>query len=265
MSNPGLLCNSSSSPMESVALLPLNWRTLGTVMLGFITRRMQLPTVTDNASSPQPCCLAPPQTYGQANSGYLIEKLYQAWRDASDAHLRRQQLDALTRVFTPLIRATIRQYQDNYLTMADLQQEAFLGLHAALQTYDPRRGVALAGFVRWRIVGAVLDARRKWRHQSCDYPREFLTAREVENEMFRSPAHTAADTVEFEDLFTVLTRGLSTREKLILRLYILEEKTCRQIGKLIGLHHARVGQIYRNVIARLGDNPRARQLLAAGP
>ncbi|MGC8625551.1 MAG: sigma-70 family RNA polymerase sigma factor, partial [Phycisphaerae bacterium] len=238
--------SSPPASMQSVALLPMNWRTLGAAMLEFITRRAQLPTVAENLRRRQlvhfvPARFTTPIDDTKANNGEHIENLYQAWCNAANSTDRRTQLGELTRAFTPLIRAAIRQYHVVHLAdAADLEQEAFLGLHAALQTYDPRRGVALAGFVRWRIVGAVLDARRKWLRQGRGYPSECLTHSHTANAAMCPPTQTDTDAVEFEDLFTVLTRGLSSREKLILRLSILEEKTCRQIGQLIGLHHARV-------------------------
>ena len=135
-----------------------------------------------------------------------------------------------------------------------------MGLHEALQNYDPQRGVTLAGFVRWRIVGAVLDARRKWLRQCRPWRADFSTAADS---MLQADVGAETPDLEFEDTFSAMTRGLSAREILILRLMILEGKTCRHIGECIGLHHARVGQIYRGTLESLRANPRAQQLLAA--
>lgn len=256
------------TPLDAVAVLPVAWRNLGAAMLGWIGRRAELPVVPDVLWPPraQRVRFGPPRLPAPADQSRWdhVNNLYQAWHHAGNMAVRRQHLAELTQAFTPLIRATVRQYALGHLAgRADLEQEAFLGLHDALQNYDPRRGAALAGFVRWRIVGAVLDARRKWIRQSRGYqpPYPQNHAPPVTPQLLTCDT-APGENLEFEDLLATLSRGLSVREQLILRLKILEGKTCRQIGPLIGLHHARVQQVYRAAIDALRANPRAQRLLA---
>ena len=268
MHNTGLTL--SSFPMESqaVALLPVPWRNLGSTMLGWIQQRGQLPAIMENNRRPRLVRFSMPRTVGSSRhtTADELDAMYQAWRNALNTQTRRQALGNLTQAFAPLIRATIRHCQiPHSADRADLEQEAFMGLHDALQSYDPRRAVTLAGFVRWRIVGAVLDARRKWMRQSrCSRVADPVRVR-AENSAAQPESVSETPGVDFEDLFSMLTRGLSAREIFILRRVILEEQTCRQIGQYMGLHHGRVGQIYRGAIAQLRDNPRAQQLLGADP
>ena len=268
LSGSVLLSPVSPTPLDAVAVLPAAWRNLGVAMLGWIGRRAELPVVPDVLSLRRPRRLrfGPPKLPASAEQSRWehVNNLYQAWHHADNRAVRRHHLADLTQAFTPLIRATVKQYAVGHLAgSADLEQEAFLGLHDALQNYDPQRGAALAGFVRWRIVGAVLDARRKWIRQGRGYqpPYPKHNTPPVAPRILSSDA-PPGETLEFEDLLATLSRGLSPRERLILRLKILEGKTCRQIGPLIGLHHARVQQVYRAAIDALRANPRARRLLA---
>ena len=265
MHNTGLTARSFPMPTQAVALLPAPWQTLGSTMLGWIQQRGQLPAIMEKLPRHSLVHFRTPRATAssQHTTTDQLEAMYQAWRNAQNMPTRRRALGDLTQAFMPLIRATIRHCQISQLAdHADLEQEAFVGLHDALQTYDPRRSVTLAGFVRWRIVGAVLDARRKWTRQSRPNRLGDLLHGGSENPVMQIESISQPPSVEFEDMFTVLTRGLSAREIFILRRVVLEDQTCRQIGQLMGLHHGRVAQIYRSALAHLRDNPRAQQLLA---
>ena len=267
MHNTSLTVRCFPRPAQAVALLPGPWQNLGSTLLGWIQQRGQLPVIMEKL--PRHSLVrfrtARVTVSPQHTTTDQLNAMYQAWRNAQNMQTRRQALGNLTHAFMPLIRATIRHCQISQLgDRSDLEQEAFVGLHDALQSYDPRRAVTLAGFVRWRIVGAVLDARRKWTRQSRHSRVGDLLDGGSENPAIQMENRSQTPSVEFEDMFTVLTRGLSGREIFVLRRVILEDQTCRQIGQLMGLHHGRVGQIYRGAIAHLRDNPRARQLLGAG-
>ncbi len=258
---------SSSAVNPAVALLPVPWHQLGSAMLGWIHQRAKLPGIVEPARRAGLSCFSPRRVACQAfpHPKLDLDALYQAWRNAPSPEHRRRELGELARAFAPLLHSAVRQYQASHLMdRADLRQEAFLGLHEALQSYDPQRGVTLAGFVRWRIIGAVLDARRKSMRQARPYRADVSIPAAAQNAVVEPDAAPEGFTVDFEDLFTAITRGLSAREVLILRWTILEGKTCRQIGERIGLHHARVGQIYRGAVELLRANPRAQRLLTDG-
>ncbi|MGC8541718.1 MAG: sigma-70 family RNA polymerase sigma factor [Phycisphaerae bacterium] len=267
MHDTSLMVRSFPMPAQAVALLPGPWQNLGSTLLGWIQQRGQLPVIMEKLPRHSLVHFRTPRVSAapQHTTTDQLDAMYQAWRNAQNMQTRRQALGNLAQAFMPLIRATIRHCQISQLAdRADLEQEAFMGLHDALQSYDPRRSVTLAGFVRWRIVGAVLDARRKWTRQSRHSRAGDILDGGAANPALQMECVSLTPRVEFEDMFTVLTRGLSAREIFVLRRVILEDQTCRQIGQLMGLHHGRVGQIYRGAIAHLRDNPRARQLLAGG-
>ena len=63
----------------------------------------------------------------------------------------------------------------------------------------------------------------------------------------------------------ITTAGLSTAERLILKLYYFEELTMAQIGRTLDLSESRVSQIHTAILARLRANPAAKATLRFTP
>lgn len=61
------------------------------------------------------------------------------------------------------------------------------------------------------------------------------------------PVHQA----QKRDLKTLLTKGLSKIEKLVVVLYYYEEMTMKEIGQTIGISESRVSQIHTNLLRRM--------------
>ncbi|MCK4959175.1 MAG: sigma-70 family RNA polymerase sigma factor, partial [Planctomycetes bacterium] len=57
--------------------------------------------------------------------------------------------------------------------------------------------------------------------------------------------------VQKRDLKTLLTRGLTRAERLIIVLYYYEEMTMKEIGATLDLSESRVSQMHSSIIARL--------------
>ncbi|HOK96083.1 MAG TPA: FliA/WhiG family RNA polymerase sigma factor [Anaerohalosphaeraceae bacterium] len=57
--------------------------------------------------------------------------------------------------------------------------------------------------------------------------------------------------IQKRDLREFLFKGFSSEERIILKLYYLEEMTMKEIGKTLGISESRVCQIHSSVIARL--------------
>ena len=58
-------------------------------------------------------------------------------------------------------------------------------------------------------------------------------------------------TTNQRDLFEVMTRSLTKKERLIVLMYYHEGLTMREIGEIMELTESRVCQIHSNVVARL--------------
>ena len=149
----------------------------------------------------------------------------------------------------------------------DLQQEGMLGLIAALDRFDPRRGINFAHFARLKIRGAVLDAvRRWWRTASAD-PAPNTHRHAVGRRPSVLPIatdcgqqhHFAA--VEFDDFIGVLTVGLDSRQQAVTRLWLEQQMSISQIAAVLKLHISRVGQIRRGLVARWQADSRLQALL----
>jgi len=65
----------------------------------------------------------------------------------------------------------------------------------------------------------------------------------------RTPDPT--DEIQRRDLKSLITKGLSRAERLILILYYFEEMTMKEIGATLDLSESRVSQMHSSIVARL--------------
>ena len=68
-----------------------------------------------------------------------------------------------------------------------------------------------------------------------------------------------SDAVQGAELKTLLEKGLSVTEKLILTLYYYEELTMKDIGRTLDLSESRVSQLHSSILARLKSHLQHRQ------
>ena len=79
-------------------------------------------------------------------------QLIRRWAEDRDSHAR----DRLVASMLPLVRRIARRHRGNGCTVADLEQEGHLGLLAAIDRFDPDRGVRLATYAAWWVRAFVL-------------------------------------------------------------------------------------------------------------
>jgi RNA polymerase sigma factor FliA len=174
-----------------------------------------------------------------------------------------------------------RRCVESGLDADDLAQEARAAVVASASGYDPEKTVPTTYFAR-RIRGAMLDAIRcasfaprlavqrgeplvkverfsdinasRW----CElHNGSEKTVTRNSGESYRvDPAHhdpePADDAeVEFIAVASRLCRGLSARERAILRWYYCRGLTMKQIGGRLGLSEARVSQIHTQIMAKM--------------
>jgi RNA polymerase sigma factor for flagellar operon FliA len=95
-----------------------------------------------------------------------------------------------------------------------------------------------------RPVG-IVSLNRKWfETDSSKDVREIDVIRDAKQE---SPVQQ----IQRQDLQTLITKGLSRAERLIVILYYYEEMTMKEIGTTLDLSESRVSQMHSSILARL--------------
>jgi len=92
---------------------------------------------------------------------------------------------------------------------------------------------------------SLVSLSRKW--FETDSQKDICEIDVIEDKRGENPL----DEIQRRDLKSVLTRGLSRAEKLILILYYYEEMTMKEIGATLDLSESRVSQMHSSIIARL--------------
>ena len=95
-----------------------------------------------------------------------------------------------------------------------------------------------------RPVGVVSLNRKCFESDSSRDVREIDVIRDVRQE-------NPVQVIQKQDLQTLMTRGLSRAERLILILYYYEEMTMKEIGTTLALSESRVSQMHSSILARL--------------
>jgi RNA polymerase sigma factor for flagellar operon FliA len=95
-----------------------------------------------------------------------------------------------------------------------------------------------------RPVGVVSLNRKCFESDSSRDVREIDVIRDVRQE-------NPVQVIQKQDLQTLMTRGLSRAERLILILYYYEEMTMKEIGTTLDLSESRVSQMHSSILARL--------------
>jgi RNA polymerase sigma factor for flagellar operon FliA len=93
-------------------------------------------------------------------------------------------------------------------------------------------------------VAQISLSRRHFEHNSN---REVCEIDVLEDKRGRNPVNE----LQRRDLKSLITRGLTRAEKLILILYYYEEMTMKEIGATLDLSESRVSQMHSAIISRL--------------
>jgi RNA polymerase sigma factor for flagellar operon FliA len=131
-----------------------------------------------------------------------------------------------------------------------------VGLYEAASRFEASRGRTFAAFAAFRIRGAILDALRGMDTVSrADRARvragDDLGASLLE-QVDRGPG--PAREVERREMRALLERSLDTlsaRERAVLAMYYVEERTLKEIGAALSVTESRVCQIHSRAVATL--------------
>jgi RNA polymerase sigma factor (sigma-70 family) len=144
------------------------------------------------------------------------------------------------------------------------------GLSDAAKTFDPNKGVKFKTFAELRIKGCMLDELRssdilprgyRQRVKSGAIPDikhfHFSVLDEVDSRNkfdVASYRTSELDQVHFQEYTAHLFRSLGKRDRIIARLYFIEDKTCKEISVYFGVSESRINQILKLIRKRISQS-----------
>lgn len=134
------------------------------------------------------------------------------------------QTEALIMQYTPLVESIASRYASSPLESDDLIQEGMIGLLAAINSYDRKKGAAFKTYASVCIDNSIQTALRKFSRQK-DIPQQSIVEYQ-EEEFSQQNASLSAEEIfiakESVSLLTnVLRENLSDFENEVLRLHIV--------------------------------------------
>ena len=192
----------------------------------------------------------------------VVERTYQERLELFEAHKHNALIAA---------RKLARMGQQYQRIFDELHSAALAGLWLATETWDPARGVFIT-HAAFRIRGEMLD----WMREANPLTRGQIRAGKIRYASLDGtdedgcPLRTLIPGTEDPlprdpDAFKLLTRGVTTQQLKVLRLYYLDGLNNRQIGERLGLKESRICQIHNEALDYLRSHPPlpVRELVAA--
>lgn len=201
---------------------------------------------------------------------------------AYQRHRTRELRDALLLQYLPGLQSLARRAARRF-TNALFEEEHYVSvgvdaLLACFANYNPALNKRFWPYAMRRIHGAFQDELRTWRGArrkngvfvgKCAAETTLFTGHWNGNQApmaefvgaGENPACTAIDSADYFARLASLCGCARSAE--ILRMYYVEDKSMKQIGKKLKLSEARVCQILKEAILRLRQSPTLRALVAA--
>lgn len=162
----------------------------------------------------------------------------------------------------------------------DLASAGVFGLLAAIDAFDPGRGIRFESYCVPRIRGSMLDELRRvdWVprlvRSRCEKPVEVLSMhgrsekrgplggdrRAMESAVYedrRIPS--PCESSQRADVMRMVTRGLSRTERRVVQLYYGDALTMKQVAGVLGCNESYVSQIHARVMRELRERLDGRQ------
>jgi RNA polymerase sigma factor for flagellar operon FliA len=125
----------------------------------------------------------------------------------------------------------------NSITFEDLKSVAYLGLVEAANKFDPNKGPFYI-YASIKINGHIIDHLRFYKKNDIN--------KMIEQDSFIEYSHL--DLIDFFDFIESKLDKISSK---IIKMYYLEEKTMKEIGKAQGITESRVCQILKKCNCKL--------------
>lgn len=117
------------------------------------------------------------------------------------------------------------------VTIDEIRSAALYGLADAASKYDPERGVPFPSYARTRISGEISDFFRRVSYE-CAEPDDLA---------YEAPPGR----VETDDFFDFVCEGLSAADGKMVRMYYVDGRSLKEVGKARGVGEARASQILK--------------------
>ena len=150
--------------------------------------------------------------------------------------------------------------QPSYIELDDLIQEGAPGLIKAVEEYDENRGTKFNTHAFIRIRRAIFESLRKiyqfYKFRDRQAEASLTDALEVDNT-------SIVDELQKKELYesmTYLMKGLTREELSVIKRYYFENKTLKEIGKIMDISPQAVQQKRDKILRTLEDRARRKKL-----
>lgn len=131
----------------------------------------------------------------------------------------------------------------------DLYQEGFFGLVRAVETFDPGKG-DFGPWASWKILGHMTEYIRRWAHTRQHTAERVAWVEEahapIEDESGYEDAEAMIDCDRLEEV-------LSSRERRIFQLRLIEDKSLHEVAAEFGVSESRISQIYSRACTKMSQ------------
>ncbi|WP_165865936.1 sigma-70 family RNA polymerase sigma factor [Lucifera butyrica] len=160
--------------------------------------------------------------------------------------MMKEQISAICHQFMPLVKKYSWQYRHK---LQDAESETWLILIQAAQTYNPKRGVPIAGYLESRVKYGLFNIwrrQRKREQQECFSDDSFfnnLTARENLQEQVE----------EKEELSKIkeAINQLPPKQRYVIAQTVMNQYKMAKVAQDLGVTTAAVNQLKKRALARL--------------
>jgi RNA polymerase sigma factor (sigma-70 family) len=149
-----------------------------------------------------------------------------------------------------------------HIDIEELQSAAYLGLVEAASRYDETKGASFPTFAYMRIFGAINDYLRSLGNPSI----LSLDSTFGDQDCSLKDEVRSKDESDFEECLEVVANDLGEQAQDVLRLYLVDELSMKEVGQKIGVSESRVSQLltsYRTSVKKQWNETDLRELLAA--
>ncbi|MCD4819425.1 MAG: sigma-70 family RNA polymerase sigma factor [Candidatus Cloacimonetes bacterium] len=160
---------------------------------------------------------------------------------ASDSNL---DFEKQLKEVIPLVKKIASNYLNSGVTMEELMQEGTLGVYEAFQRFDPQKKVKFSTYAVFWIKKYILKFIGAKKND--EKLNEALT---FEKNVFSKAISSKSDITDNKKI--IFTENIPIQEREVLELLFNEEKTLKEISKILGISREKVRQIKEKGLRRL--------------